>query len=70
MAEVNELQAIVTGMLLGSLLRPSLSGPDAPVDMTVNAQYDDEGNDLPEFTVVGNVTGTVLRVKIEVEDVP
>jgi hypothetical protein len=59
---MNELQALVTGMLIGAIL-----GQRA-IDVTVYPQYDDEGNYLPEFLVQGNVTDTKLRVKVEVEE--
>jgi len=59
---MNELQALVTGMLIGALL-----GQNA-IDLTVQALYDEEGNYLPQFVVQGNVTDTKLRVRIEVEE--
>lgn len=58
---MNELQALVTGMLIGALM-----GQDA-VTIEIQPQYDDEGNYLPEFLVTGQVSGTTLRVKVEVE---
>jgi len=59
---MNELQALVTGMLMGALL-----GQNA-IDLTIQALYDEEGNYLPQFVVQGNVTGTRLRIRIEMDE--
>ena len=58
---MNELQALVTGMLIGALMG------QRQVDVDIEPQYDSEGNYLPEFIVEGKVSGTRLRVKVEVE---
>ena len=58
---MNELQALVTGMLIGALM-----GQDA-VAIEIEPQYDAEGNYLPEFLVEGKESGTMLRITVEVE---
>lgn len=58
---MNELQALVTGMLIGALM-----GQDG-VAIEIEPQYDSEGNYLPEFLVEGKVSGTKLRITVEVE---
>lgn len=63
---MNELQALVTGILMGSLAR--MTDPNSPFDIMVVPQYDNERNYLPEFVVYGNVSGTKLRVKVELEE--
>lgn len=60
---MNELQALVTGMLMGALM-----AMQSHIALEVEALVDDEGNYLPEFNVVGKNTGTRLKVRVEVEE--
>lgn len=57
---MNELQALVTGMLIGSLLH------QREVDVVVEPHYDDDNNYLPEFGVIGQTSGTRLLVSVTV----
>jgi hypothetical protein len=55
---IGELQALVTGALIGALMRQDL--------LLVDVQPStDEGGFLPEFIVVGRESGQRLRVRIE-----
>jgi len=60
-APMNSLQALVTGMIAGSLTKP-----DQLVDIEVQILTDDKGDYLPEVAVVGRQSGTILRVSVEV----
>jgi predicted HAD superfamily phosphohydrolase len=56
---VKELQALVTGMIAGALMRQT----DVAIDVSVPA--DDEGNYLPEVHVRGRSSGEELVVKVD-----
>lgn len=59
---MNSLQALVTGMIAGSLTKePQL------VDIEVEILADDKGKYLPEIVVTGRRSLTVLRVSVRVE---
>lgn len=55
---MNPLQALVTGYLLGSILKSDLM-------VELEAKMDHEGNYLPAFEMTGE-SGTRLRVIVEV----
>ena len=57
---MNELQALVTGALIGSLATLDALAID------VEQRLDGEGNYLPEFFVIGRESGTRLLVRVEV----
>jgi len=59
---VAELQALVVGMLLGSLLSQD------KVAIDIEVPTDDDGNYLPHFFVTGKNSGERLRVVVERED--
>lgn len=59
---VDDLQALVTGMLIGALMQQQ------QVDLTVQPLYDERQNYLPKFVVVGGKSGKRLRVSVEVEE--
>jgi hypothetical protein len=61
---MNSLQALVTGMIAGSLAGDDR---DQLVDIDVEIAMDASGNYLPEVKVTGRQSGTVLRVSVEVE---
>jgi hypothetical protein len=58
---MNDLQAVVTGMIVGALMSRHLA-------IDVQPTFDDEGNYLPELVIVGRESGTRLRIRVELED--
>lgn len=62
--DATALQMMVTGMLLGSMVGEE----NDFLDIDVTPMFDDDGNYLPEFTIKGNQSGTVLKVKVEIND--
>ena len=62
----DELQALVTGAILAALVEVQRGH----LSIDVEPQYDSKRNYLPEIVVTGLVTGTRLRVVVEVIDSP
>ncbi len=58
---MNDLQALVTGMVAGSL-----SLVDDFIALDVELSTDDAGNYLPELYVTGRNSGTKLRISVDV----
>lgn len=58
---MKELQALVTGALVGTMM----GQPHLAVDVEV--ETDDDGNYLPTFLVVGRNSGERLRVTVDEE---
>ena len=62
----SDFQALVAGMLLETMYRAAAS---EHLLATVEPQDDDNGNHLPWFDVVGQETGTRVRVTVETIDI-
>lgn len=62
---MKELQALVTGAVMGALLKASAQGQPFLID--VEGQTDGDGNYLPEIIVRGRESGEVVRVVVEDE---
>lgn len=57
---MNDLQALVTGMILGALM----SADGNLLEIDVRPEDDGAGNYLPRVHVVGRVSGTHLLVEV------
>jgi hypothetical protein len=58
---MNQLQALVTGVVAGSL-----TNVHDLIVIDVEIQTDDEGNYLPELYVIGRNSGMKLRISVDV----
>lgn len=63
---MSELQALVTGAVMGALMKTS--GEGGPFLIDVEGAVDGDGNYLPEILVRGRESGEVVRVRVEVEE--
>jgi hypothetical protein len=60
-AQTNEFVALVTGALIGSIMRAAEFGLLLDLELAT----DDDGNYLPRFTVTGRESGHKVLVTIE-----